>query len=68
MREFLDETNPWARAAMVERLLEAAQRGLWESPEPELLERLRGAYLETDALLEARGEPTDGDTTSEAST
>ncbi len=67
MREFLEEANPWARAAMAERLLEAVQRGLWESPEPEMLDRLRGAYLEADALLEERGEPEDDHAAGEAS-
>ena len=32
-REFLADANPWALHGMAERLLEAADRGLWEEPE-----------------------------------
>jgi cobaltochelatase CobN len=56
IREFLGASNPWALNAIAERLLEAAKRDLWENPAPETLEALRGILLETDTLLEARGE------------
>ena len=56
MRDFLSSSNPWALNAIAERLLEAAKRELWENPAPETLEALRGVLLETDTLLEARGE------------
>jgi cobaltochelatase CobN len=56
IREFLGTSNPWALNAIAERLLEAAKRDLWENPAPDTLEALRGILLETDALLEARGE------------
>ena len=56
MREFLNAANPWALNAIAERLLEAAQRELWEKPAPETLEALRGVLLDTEALLEAQGE------------
>ena len=51
-RDFLQKSNPWALRDIASRLLEAADRGLWSSPDPEKLDALRGAYLETDAELE----------------
>ena len=56
MRDFLGAANPWALNAIAERLLEAANRELWENPAPETLEALRGVLLETETLLEAQGE------------
>ena len=41
VRDFLRRSNPWALRAIAERLLEAAERGLWEAPEPPTLEALR---------------------------
>jgi cobaltochelatase CobN len=51
-REFLAESNPWALHGMAERLLEAVDRGLWETPEEATLDALRQAYLETEGDLE----------------
>ncbi|MDN5859369.1 MAG: cobaltochelatase subunit CobN, partial [Pseudonocardia sp.] len=51
-RKFLQESNPWALHGMAERLLEAVDRRLWESPDPETLTALRQAYLETEGELE----------------
>jgi len=51
-REFLSESNPWALHGMAERLLEAADRGLWEAPDPATVAALRKAYLETEGELE----------------
>ncbi|MBB5800662.1 cobaltochelatase CobN [Saccharothrix ecbatanensis] len=51
-RKFLAESNPWALHGISERLLEAAERGMWEHPEAETLEALRNAYLETEGDLE----------------
>lgn len=56
MRDFLGASNPWALNAISERLLEAARRELWENPAPETLDALRGVLLESETLLEARGE------------
>jgi cobaltochelatase CobN len=56
MQEFLKQSNPWALNAIAERLLEASERGLWEDAGAEMLEALRGVLLESEALLEARGE------------
>ncbi|HEY3005865.1 MAG TPA: cobaltochelatase subunit CobN, partial [Kribbellaceae bacterium] len=52
--EFFRKSNPWARQGIAERLLEAAQRGLWAEPSAEALETLRSAVLETEGDLEDR--------------
>ena len=53
---FMKESNPWALQGISERLLEAAQRGLWAQPNPDTLEALRQTLLKTDAMLEGRSE------------
>ena len=50
-REFFKENNPWALEEISRRLLEAQQRGLWNA-NPDVLERLRESYLETESFLE----------------
>jgi cobaltochelatase CobN len=52
VRDFMQQSNPWALRAISERLLEAAQRGLWSDPEEEDLEALKRAYLENEGMLE----------------
>jgi cobaltochelatase CobN len=52
-RQFLEQSNPWALHDIAGRLLEAVERGMWESPAPELVDQLRCAYLESDGLIEA---------------
>ncbi len=52
VRDFLRRSNPWALRAIAERLLEAADRGLWAEPSEGALERLREAYLEVEGELE----------------
>ncbi|WP_211216278.1 cobaltochelatase subunit CobN [Longispora albida] len=56
-RKFFADSNPWALHGIAERLLEAADRGLWEHPEPATLEALRQAYLETEGDLEGGERP-----------
>jgi len=51
-REFLAKSNPWALRGIIERLTEAADRGLWAEPDPDLLASLREVYLQTEADLE----------------
>ncbi|WP_173405676.1 MULTISPECIES: cobaltochelatase subunit CobN [Streptomycetaceae] len=51
-REFMKKSNPWALRGISERLLEAAERGLWAEPDAETLERLRETYLELEGDLE----------------
>ncbi|KUO10237.1 cobaltochelatase subunit CobN [Streptomyces sp. DSM 15324] len=54
-REFLQRANPWALHGIAERLLEAESRGMWEKPDPAVLEELRQVYLETEGDLEGEG-------------
>jgi cobaltochelatase CobN len=51
-QEFMRQSNPWALHGIAERLLEAADRKLWDSPEPETLAALQQLYLETEGDLE----------------
>jgi cobaltochelatase CobN len=51
-RQFMESSNPWALRGITERLLEAADRGLWAAPEEATLEALRGVYLEVEGRLE----------------
>ena len=53
-RKFLNASNPWALHGIAERLLEAADRGLWAEPEATTIAALRQAYLETESDLEGR--------------
>ncbi|MEV4545336.1 cobaltochelatase subunit CobN [Micromonospora echinaurantiaca] len=53
-REFLERSNPWALRGITERLLEAADRGLWAEPDPATLDRLRETYLASEGDLEER--------------
>src|SRR5260364_430676 len=50
IRRFLTASNPWALYAMTERLLEAAQRGLWRKPADATLRALTQLHLDTEAL------------------
>jgi cobaltochelatase CobN len=54
MQEFFRQSNPWALQSISERLLEAAQRGMWSQPDAETLARLRQIYLDVDGDLEGR--------------
>jgi cobaltochelatase CobN len=51
-RKFMEQSNPWALHGVSERLLEAAERKMWEHPEQATLDRLRQVYLETEGELE----------------
>jgi len=53
---FLRRSNPWALRDIAGRLLEAAGRGLWQEPPPDVIERLQAAYLELEGELEGAGE------------
>jgi cobaltochelatase CobN len=53
---FMRKSNPWALRGIAERLVEAADRGLWASPPPGVLDQLRAAYLELEGQLEGDGE------------
>jgi cobaltochelatase CobN len=49
---FLRKSNPWALRGIAERLLEAADRGLWAKPPDDTLDRLKSVYLELEGELE----------------
>ncbi|WJZ02608.1 cobaltochelatase subunit CobN [Corynebacterium freiburgense] len=53
-REFFEQSNPWALRDISERLMEAAERGLWEKPSAEAMELLRNTFLEIEGNLEER--------------
>ncbi|MEU9303375.1 cobaltochelatase subunit CobN [Streptomyces sp. NPDC048269] len=55
-RAFLEEANPWALHGIAERLLEAESRGMWEKPDPQVLESLRQVYLDTEGNLEGEAD------------
>jgi cobaltochelatase CobN len=56
VRDFMRRSNPWALRAVAERLLEAAERGLWAEPRAQTLDALREAYLAVEDELE-EGDP-----------
>ena len=58
-RDFFEESNPWALRDISERLLEAADRGLWENPRPEDIDTLKQTFLDMEA--EAEGEDEEDD-------
>ncbi len=51
-RAFMQKSNPWALRGISERLLEAADRGLWAEPDPGTLARLTDTYLALEGDLE----------------
>ena len=50
-REWMNDENPYSMMEIIQNLLEAAQRGLWDAEE-KLLSRLKEAFLETEDRLE----------------
>ncbi len=50
--KFMRQSNPWALRGVTERLLEAADRGLWAEPDADMLDRLRAVYLDLEGHLE----------------
>lgn len=55
-QEFMKKSNPWALRGITERLLEAAERGLWAEPDQDTLDRLRETYLRLEGELEGEGD------------
>jgi cobaltochelatase CobN len=53
-QEFLTSANPWALRGIIERLNEAADRGLWAEPDPDLLAQMRDVYLRIEGDLEGK--------------
>ena len=56
MAEFLAASNPWAQREIAERLLEASQRGLWESPDPDTRDTIERALVEAEGDVEGRSD------------
>jgi cobaltochelatase CobN len=52
---FLRHANPWALRGIIERLTEAADRGLWAEPDPKLMDQMAQVYLEVEGDLEDAG-------------
>jgi cobaltochelatase CobN len=52
---FMARSNPWAGRAIAERLLEAADRGLWAQPEDATIGAVRDRYLALEGELEEAG-------------
>ena len=55
MQRFFEEKNPWALRGIVERLVEAMDRGMWQAPPEETRRQLQQIYLELEGQLEERG-------------
>ncbi|HEY2041658.1 MAG TPA: cobaltochelatase subunit CobN [Jatrophihabitans sp.] len=55
LRKFFGESNPWALHGIAERLLEAAERQMWEHPDPETIKAVQQVYLETEGDVEGGG-------------
>ena len=56
MQAFLERSNPWALHAIADRLLEAAERRMWSSPDETTLAALKEVRLKAESFVEARGE------------
>ena len=49
---FMAQSNPWAARGIAERLLEAADRGLWADPDEATIASIRDRFLELEGELE----------------
>ncbi len=54
-QDFMKHANPWALRGIIEKLGEAADRGLWEEPDPELVAAMQQVYLDVEGDLEDAG-------------
>jgi cobaltochelatase CobN len=54
-QDFLKQANPWALRGIIEKLNEAADRGLWAAPDPEVLAEMQQVYLDVEGDLEDSG-------------
>ena len=52
--DWMREVNPWALRSVAESLLEAEQRGMWQTSE-ENIEKLRAIYMELEGRFEEEG-------------
>jgi len=51
MKKWMEEVNPYARQNILDKLLEAISRGMWNASD-EMKRRLQEEYLETEGQLE----------------
>ncbi|AAM71664.1 MAG TPA: cobaltochelatase subunit CobN [Chlorobaculum sp.] len=51
MKKWMEEVNPYARQNILDKLLEAISRGMWNATD-EMKQRLQEEYLETEGQLE----------------
>jgi cobaltochelatase CobN len=51
---FMDQANPWAARSIAERLIEAADRGMWDAS-PDTLSQVKARYLAVEDHLEGAG-------------
>jgi cobaltochelatase CobN len=49
---FMEQANPWAARGIAEKLLEAADRGLWVAPDEDTLGQIKDRYLALEDQLE----------------
>lgn len=56
-RKWIEENNPYALHSMAGRLLEAHERGFWDTDD-ETIQKLQEIYLETEDYFERTGEET----------
>jgi cobaltochelatase CobN len=54
-QDFMKQANPWALRGIIEKLNEAADRGLWAAPDPEVLAEMQQVYLDVEGDLEDGG-------------
>lgn len=54
-RQWIEENNPYALQSIAGRLLEAHERGFWDTDE-ETIRKLQGVYLESEDYLERIGD------------
>ncbi len=55
VQSFIERNNPWALRDMAERLLEAHQRGLWQSATVDRVDQLRAIVHAAEADIEGQG-------------
>ena len=54
IQRFLHDNNPWVLRDMAERLLEAANRGMWESASLEKIAILKQLVYTSEAQIESK--------------
>lgn len=59
-RKFFEENNPWALEEIARRLIEAAERELW-NPAPDVREALKELYVEIEGWIEEKMGDVKGD-------